>query len=277
MGDAFAVYDAWSQARRCRCTVKMLAPGITSSLLDRRLRREGRLLTRLDHPHLLHAYEVGTDPAFVASRTLTGCTLGRLLDDGARLTGGDLAVLAGQLASGLAYLHDSGHLHLDVKPGNVVVDNGLAVLIDLSLAQRSRRVPSGTGTPWYMSPEQARGGPVDAAADVWGLGITLFHAATGHLAFAQAWERGDIRRGGPLPQQTMRAPRLLRRRRGLPGALTRMIDGCLEPSPGDRPTLTEIATVVRDLTGEGPPRRPAAGPAAAISVPRTAGTPAGAA
>lgn len=253
VGDAFAVYDAWSLARRCRCTVKMLAPGITSAALERRLLREGHLLTRLDHPHLLHAYEAGSDPVFVASRTLTGSTLGRMLDDGARFTAGDLAVLAGHLASGLEYLHDTGYLHLDVKPGNVVVDAGLAVLIDFSLAQRSRRVTPGTGTPWYLSPEQARGGAVGTAADVWGLGATLFHAATGRHPFADAWDGGTLTPGGPLPQRTARAPLLSRCRRRLPSALTGVLDACLEPAPGDRPTLADVAATVHDLTGQGPP------------------------
>ena len=253
-GSAFVVYDAWSVQRRCRCIVKMLAPGVDSPTLRRRLALEGRLLTRLDHPHLLHGYEVRRDPALVASRTVGGLTLASLIEDAGRLGPGDVAHLAGQLASGLGYLHDSGYLHLDVKPANVVVDAGLAVLIDFSLVQRAGRVRAGTGTPWYMAPEQVRGGRVDAATDVWGLGATLYQAATGIRAFAEAWTADDdARPPAQLPQSTGRAIPLVRRRPRFPRALARIIDGCLEPEAAARPSLADVTAVCHELTGEGPP------------------------
>lgn len=270
-GEAFDVYGAWSLDRYCRCVVKLMRPDVTSAGLRRRLLFEGQLLTRLDHPHLLRGYEVRKDPALVASRPLSGYPLGRLLREGHRLTAGDLAHLAGQVCSALRYLHGAGYVHLDVKPANIVLESGLATLLDFSLVQRPGRVPRRTGTPRYMSPEQARGGAVGTAADVWGLGITLFEAATGQGPFAEAWQQissagcPTCHPTGPasgaasppgldgLPQERLRAPAVKSRRARLPRDLSSLIDACLEPDAGDRPTLDDVAPVLEQLTGLGPP------------------------
>ena len=79
----------------------------------------------------------------------------------------------------LGYLHRHGWVHLDVKPDNVVVQEGRAVLIDLGLATRPGRIERGMGTDGYAAPEQDAGGTVSAATDVWGLAATLVECVTG--------------------------------------------------------------------------------------------------
>jgi serine/threonine protein kinase len=106
-----------------------------------------------------------------------------------------------------------------------------------------------------MAPEQARGGPVGSAADVWGWGMTLFEAATGERPFAEAWTRISVGPPPRLPQQSLRSPALARRRPRLPRELTRTVDACLEPVPADRPSVAEVATICRRLSGDGPPAR----------------------
>jgi Protein kinase domain len=118
---------------------------------------EGALLTTLAHPHLVRGYEVVTAPRpAVVLETLPGATLAALIDD-RRLGGSDAALLGRQLASVLGYLHRQGWVHLDVKPGNVVVQEGRAVLIDLGLATRPGRIERGMGTDCYAAPEQDAG------------------------------------------------------------------------------------------------------------------------
>lgn len=91
----------------------------------------------------------------------------------------DVAHLGLQICSAVGYLHQHGFLHLDMKPSNVIVQSGQARVIDLSLARRPGRMPRGLGSPPYLSPEQARGERAAATTDVWGIGVTLYEAATG--------------------------------------------------------------------------------------------------
>jgi serine/threonine protein kinase len=165
-GHAYDVYDAWSHERGCRVIVRMAR--------DRRhrraLRREGRLLQRLTHPHLVRAYETRRD--IVVLETLSGATLAKLLEDGP-LDHDDAVEMGRQLCSAIGYLHRQGWLHLDIKPSNLIADGGRLKVIDLSIAQRPGRIGAGTGTERYMAPEQERGGVVGPAADVWGIGRVL--------------------------------------------------------------------------------------------------------
>lgn len=261
-GNDFDTYDAWSEERFARCVVKTARVDRPARRSTReRLVQEGEILTTLAHPHLVRAFEVrrGRRPAVVLE-TLTGATLQHVIDNSGRLVTGDLLELGTQLASALRYLHAFGYLHLDVKPGNVIVESGRVWLIDLSLAQRPGPCSQGLGTAAYLSPEQARGDEVSEAADVWGLGVTLYEAATGASPF-----EGDSRtavgagsgHGGSASctatercsacgqrtgyEQLRRRAPALRTRRRLPVRLTHPIDAMLEPSPTDRPSLAELA------------------------------------
>ena len=114
----------------------------------------------------------------IVLETLPGATLAALVDD-APLGVADTALLGRQLVSVLGYLHRHGWVHLDVKPENVVVQEGRAVLIDLGVATRPGRLERGMGTDGYAAPEQDAGGAVSPATDVWGLGATLAECVTG--------------------------------------------------------------------------------------------------
>lgn len=178
-GEDLDVYDAWSHERLSRVVVKTPRPDRLQKASARgRLEAEGRLLREATHPHIVACYELidGPRPAVVLE-TLSGETLAALLDERGALASEEVANLGLQLASALAYLHARGVLHLDLKPGNVIAEAGRAKLLDLSLARSPGVVPDGYGTEDYLSPEQDRGGAVDAASDVWGLGRLLSEAA----------------------------------------------------------------------------------------------------
>jgi len=134
--------------------------------------REGRLLMRLAHPHLVRAYEVSRRG--VVLETLGGAALAAL----GRLDEDDAVELGRQLCSAIGYLHRHRWLHLDLKPDNLIAEAGRLKVIDLSIAQRPGRIRPETGTRGYMAPEQERGGHVGPAADVWGIGSVL--RAAGH-------------------------------------------------------------------------------------------------
>ncbi len=150
--------------------------------------------------------------------------------------------LALQLASVLHYVGRREWVHLDVKPRNVIMA-GPPRLIDLSVArpvEEARRAAGPIGTAAYMAPEQCdpgRAAEIGPAADVWGLGATVYELAAGRRAFADP--RPDAERlaerypqlagdPAPLPRQT-------------PAPVAAAIRACLERRPGDRPTAAELA------------------------------------
>lgn len=279
------VYDAWSRERQCRCVVKVLRPDRRG---ERRLReqllREGHWLQTFTHPHLVRGYETGEIPEpFIVLETLTGETLSHLIDRRRRrLAADDLALLGLHLCSALHYLHGKGLLHLDLKPSNVVVGCRRAKVLDLSVARPPGPAPPGIGTFCYLAPEQARGGVLTAAADVWGIGITLYEAATGDVPFDEGETcddetSDDENRDGDsteadrdadraaheehqegdaedywYPQLDVRAPSVSTRRR-LPPTLTATIDSCLAPDPDTRPTLAQLASALDGLLPHGRP------------------------
>jgi eukaryotic-like serine/threonine-protein kinase len=243
----YDVYDAWNEPRACRVIVKTLRPDRLGHRRARaRLLREGRLLRRLTHPHIVRAYEVHDDPRpVVVMETLTGQTVEHMITEARRpLSGAELANLGAHLAAALHHLHGEGMLHLDLKPSNVVAEHGRTKLIDLSHVRPPGRLAPGHGTWCYMAPEQVRGGEIAAPADVWGLGIVLYAAATSSNPLADLAEQLDV----DDPQLHARLPALRRTRPRLPAELRTLIDACVQPAPGARPALDEILPRLCALT-----------------------------
>lgn len=230
------VYAADDARRGCPVVVKTVRPDrLARADVVRGLLREGRLLRTLTHPHIARGYEVRRDPRpAIVLETMGGETLAHLIDHH-DLRAREIAELGRQLASALGYLHAEGWLHLDLKPSNVVADGGRAKLLDLSIAQRPGSVRAGRGTWCNMSPEQAAGGRVGPAADVWGLGTVLWESVTGVNPFDDGV---DQRRERAAPVRTLR-PRL-------PRALAEAIDACLAPDPGARPVLPELQATLAE-------------------------------
>lgn len=255
-GRRLDVYDAWSESRGCRCVIKTLRPERAGDVdAASHLTLEGTLLESLSHPHLVRAYETLTTersrPAVVLE-TLPGHTLSYLIETQGRLPFVDIALLGIQLSSVLTYLHGHNWVHLDVKPSNVVATGGRAILIDLSLIRRPGDTDVG-GTFDYLSPEQATGASVTAAADVWGLGVTMFEATTGDVPFSEASHKQRTENGDLVyPQLAGPPPPIKSLRRSIPKRLAGIIDACLQPVPTQRPTLDEVAGELAEWAGVDP-------------------------
>lgn len=257
-GEDLDSYEAWSAQRYCRCFIKTLRPDCATDRDARRdLRREARLLLSLTHPHLVRGYEYvrpeGGQAPLLVLENLTGATLGYILDGASqRLGTADLGHLGQHLCSALRYLHSRGHLHLDIKPSNIIASHGVARLIDLSLARPPGRCHRGIGTPGYMSPEQIAGGDLGPPADVWGVGLVLYEAATGIQPFdipgrptsansnTSTLSRCEMQLARPAPK--------LRARRRLSTDVADIIDACLHRDPDQRPTLERLAAALATLT-----------------------------
>lgn len=159
-----------------------------------RFLREMRLLARLDHPHIVTAYEAGEDAGvlFLAMAYVKGESLSERLRREHRLAMPEALRLIRPLAEALAYAwHEHGLLHRDVKPGNILIDShGDPKLLDFGLAKglgTDTQLTINTvmmGSPNYMSPEQAAGdSALDFRTDIYGLGATLYHLLTGKAPF----------------------------------------------------------------------------------------------
>ena len=239
------VYDVWSEARECRCVAKVLRPDRLDNERTRgHLLREGRLLLRLTHPHIVRAYELIEKPhPVLVLETLTGATLSWLLDElrdrGRRMPIQDVVHLGLHLTSALGYLHRHDFLHLDVKPSNVVAETRLAKLIDLSVGRPPGPLRGKVGSRPWMSPEQLRSEVATEATDVWGLAMVLYEAAAGDRPFKRNGRR--VR-----PQLKERAPPLRTLRR-VPRPLAEVVDGGLEPDQNERPSLQEITAALNSL------------------------------
>lgn len=256
-GEALDVYEAFSSDLLCSVIAKTVRPDRADVTRVRdRLLLEGELLQRFAHPHLPRAFATitGRFPVVVLE-TIAGPTLEEIIDSRPRrLPATDLAHLGRQLCSATHYLHRQGFLHLDIRPANVVARDGVAVLIDLSIARPPGPVRRGLGSREYLAPEQARGTVVTAATDVWGIGATLFEAATGRAPFAPLDAEEEAARAAGVYLQGVRpAPAPSRLGRRLPTPLAALIADCLSPDPGQRPSVLEAHDRLGQLVGPSPP------------------------
>jgi serine/threonine protein kinase len=201
----------------------------------------------------VRCWEVLEEPQLtVVLETIPGPTLEEAVEDrDQRLPAADLAHLGRQLCSVLHYLHANDVLHLDIRPANVMAQAGILRLIDLSLAGTPGPGSRGRGTREYMAPEQARGDAVSAATDVWGVGATLYEAATGEPPFSPLDEAEDqFREGGGYLQLQRPAPPPRHWGRRLPRRLAAALDRCLAADPAARPEVGELYAELGEVLDE---------------------------
>ncbi len=242
----YDVYDVRSDERACSCIAKVPRPDrISKRKVRRALLREGDLLSSLKHPHIARAYEVLETPRpTVIMETLTGETLAHMIDESPkRMPVEEISFMGIHLCSAVHYLHGQDLLHLDLKPSNIVAERGMAKVLDLSLARPPGKGKAGIGTDQYMSAEQAAGGYLGPAADVWGIGAVLFEAATGEVPFNDHEEYEDEERY----EQLERSAEPVRKYRRVPAAFDNLVRRCLLTDPARRPSVSELAAALEDL------------------------------
>ena len=169
------------------------------------LREEWAMIERLAHPVILRGFDATLDgprPHLVLEH-LEGPRLSSLVRRYGPLPPEQLIPLGVQLASAVHYLSREGIVHMDIKPSNTIM-GAPPRMIDMSVAltvEEAKRLRTQVGTDAYMAPEQADPkelGPVGTAADVWGLGVTLYKAACGELPYSRARRRRRRARRGEV-------------------------------------------------------------------------------
>lgn len=244
-GFRYEAYLAWDDHLRSLVVAKVVRPGLVE---DPRtlsgLRSEVEMLARLDHPVVVRSFgsELEGPRPHVVLEHLEGPRLSTLLRKYGPLPPEQLVPLALQLCSAVHYMAGEGVTHLDVKPSNVIM-GAPPRLIDLSVAltlDECADLRSPVGTDAYMAPEQCRlrqGPGVGSAADVWGVGVTLYRALTGERPFSD----GDPDAGDPAEHwpQLVEAPKVIDG--SVPAAVSEPIVACLAHDPAERPTAAEVS------------------------------------
>lgn len=159
---------------------------------EARFYQEAKAAGRLSHPNIVTIYDVGRsgDVAYIAMEFLQGRELRDILNDGQRLPVNFVLDVVAQVALGLAYAHENGIVHRDVKPSNIMVSaDGHVKITDFGIARMASaavRTQTGMvlGSPKYMSPEQVMGKLTDQRSDIFSLGVMLYEMLTGQAPFA---------------------------------------------------------------------------------------------
>jgi eukaryotic-like serine/threonine-protein kinase len=257
--DAYLAFDGHMHAV---VVCKVVRPHLVDDERTLRgLREEWEMLNRLSHPVILRGFDAvldGERPHLVLEH-LEGPRLSTLIRRYGPLTAEQLVPLAVQLASAVHYLTNEGVVHLDIKPSNTIM-GAPPRMIDLSVALTAAdaaALRTQVGTDAYMAPEQCdpeRLGPVGSPADVWGLGVTLYRAATGELPYDEPPDDDD--HDAPLEQQYPQlAQRALPIEARIPPDVAEAIIDCLAFEPERRPSPAELADRLEPVLGAMPKPR----------------------
>jgi eukaryotic-like serine/threonine-protein kinase len=267
------VYRARDRRLDREVAIKVL-PSFLSSDPDRlrRFEQEARAAAALNHPNILAVHQMGTyeGAPYLVSELLKGETLRDCIKRGP-LELPKLLDYGVQIAEGLAAAHGKGIVHRDLKPGNLfVTSDGHLKILDFGLAKLTQPKPECPaitrtieqqsepgivmGTVGYMSPEQARGEPVDARSDLFSFGTVLYEAATGKVAFAgdsQATIIAALLEKAPTPPRDLR--------KDVPPSLQSVINRCLQKDADRRwQCAADMASELRRIASTPERRAPAA-------------------
>ncbi|MEU3307034.1 protein kinase domain-containing protein [Nocardiopsis sp. NPDC055551] len=217
-------------------------PAHEVEVLRTRMLREARSAAQLSHPTIITVFDVAEEDGrpWIVMELVDGPSLGDVIRDRGPISIERAASIGEQMAAGLAEAHGHGIVHRDIKPGNVLIaGNDRAVLTDFGIAHldgSTHLTSTGLliGSPSYLAPEIAHGRSATPASDMWALGITLYQAVEGTLPFDR-----------PTPMATLTAIVT----QDLPetpnaGALRPILEALCEKRPEDRPTVTEVRSLL---------------------------------
>jgi eukaryotic-like serine/threonine-protein kinase len=243
-GAAAEVYRALDERLQRPVAVKLFRGDAAAQL--QRHEAEMRTLASLDHPSLVGVYDAGTDEGsgapFLVMQLVEGSTLADELRHGP-VPPHRAATYGAALADALAYVHERGFVHRDVKPANVLIsgdgrvhlaDFGIARLVDSAHETRTGDV---LGTPGYFSPEQVVGEPVGAPTDIYALGIVLIECVTGERPFE----------GGPMEVALARVHRAPDIPAALPEQWRTLLRAMTLREPAQRPSAQTVADSLRRI------------------------------
>jgi serine/threonine protein kinase len=259
-GGMGVVYKAEDITLKRIVALKFLPPDRTQDQTGKkRFLKEAQAASALDHPNICAVHEISETHdglVFICMAYYLGEDLRSKIKDNPLDVPTALTIAIG-IARGLAVAHESGIIHRDIKPGNIIITrDGVPKIVDFGLAKltgatKLTRVGAALGTLPYMSPEQIKSKTQDHRTDIWSLGVLIYQTLTGALPFEGEYEAAiahSILHEPPVP--------LRQRRPELPAVLDRIITGTLKKEPEERyPTMNDlIADLERVYQAVAPPR-----------------------
>ncbi len=221
-----------------RVAIKTLRPELADDdAIRTRFRHEAVAVASLTHPNIVATYDTGEDDgtAYLVMELIEGPNLRRYLEERGPLPVPDVVRIARGVAAALAHAHSKGIVHRDIKPANVLVPaTGPAKVTDFGIAKVAGGVDltatgSVMGTARYLAPEQVRGEPADARADLYAAGLLLYEMLAGRPAFG-----GDTDTAAALARLTALPPPVRSHRADVPPELDAIVMRCLAVEPDQR-------------------------------------------
>jgi tRNA A-37 threonylcarbamoyl transferase component Bud32/tetratricopeptide (TPR) repeat protein len=239
-GGMATVYLAEDLKHSRRVAIKVLKAELAASLGAERFLREIAIAANLKHPNILMLIDSGEADGFLyyVMPYVAGESLRARLTREHQLPMEDVAEIARQVAEALAHAHGQEVIHRDIKPGNILLENGHAIVVDFGIAravttaggEKLTETGIAVGTPTYMSPEQASGsGIIDRRTDIYALGCVVYEMLGGDPPFTGSTPQAILARQVMDTVPTLRAVR-----RAVPPATQAVVEKALEKSPADR-------------------------------------------
>ena len=252
-GGMASVYLADDLKHHRQVAIKVLRPGVAALIGAERFLREVEIAARLNHPHILALYDSGEADGFLfyVMPYVTGESLGAKLHREKQLSVDDAVRITRHVAAALGHAHARGVIHRDVKPENILLHEGEAMIADFGIAldadARGERITEtgfALGTPQYMSPEQAAGErDLDVRSDVYSLGCVLYEMLAGEPPYTGPTAQAIMakRFSDPVPN--------VRRLRAVPPTVEQALLRALAKAPADR--FASMAAFAEALTSPG--------------------------
>ena len=203
-GGMGTVYLARDVKHGRQVAIKAISPEVVAEVGARQFLREIRVTAQLQHPHILQLIDSGeaADCLYYVMPYIKEGSLRELMDSKKRLAVDDALAVISDVAGALEYAHENGVIHCDIKPANILISAGHAVLADFGIARAQRTqgrawravVDSSAGTPEYMSPEQATGDMVDGRSDLYSLACVLYEMLAGEPPYMAESDQALIAR-----------------------------------------------------------------------------------
>jgi serine/threonine-protein kinase len=239
-GGIATVFQATDLKQDRHVAIKVLRPDLAAAIGAERFLHEIRLTANLQHPHIVPLFDSGdADPLlYYVMPWVEGESLQERLARERRLPVEEAIRITTEIAHALGHAHAHGVIHRDVKPGNILLSGGQALLADFGIARAvldaggEKLTATGLvlGTPSYMSPEQAAGGDaIDGRSDIYSLGCVLYEMLSGDPPFVGSSAQAIVARKFAEPAPTLRTVRDT-----VPQALERVIQKALARVPADR-------------------------------------------